>query len=74
MVAGGQGCWGLDENGEGIKKHKWVVLQNSHRDVDCRVGNLDNNVATLHGARWVLEIKGGTLCKVCDRLATVLYT
>ena len=34
-----------------------------------------NNIAmTMYGSSWVLEISGGTLCKVYDYLNTVLYT
>ena len=47
-------------------------LQNSHEDVKYGLGNVVNNtVVTMYGAVWVLEI---SLCKVCDCLATMLYT
>ena len=62
MVARGEG-------GEGIGRDNWW-LQNSHWDV----GNTVSSVGiAMYSAKWVLEIFGGTLCKVHNCLTTVLY-
>ena len=33
---------------------------------------VNNTVTTIYGAKWVLEISGGTLCKVHDCLTAML--
>ena len=43
-------------------------------DVKYSIGNVVNTVITMYGVRWVLEILGGTLCKVYAWLTTTLYT
>ena len=69
-----RGSGGLGERGEGINKYK-LVLQNGHRGVTYSIGNIVKNIMiTMYGARWVLKILGGTLCKVYDCLTTMLYT
>ena len=62
-----------------MKKVKgWEVQigsSNRREAVNYSMGNVvDNIVITLYGARWVLEISGGALCKMCDCLNTMLYT
>ena len=48
---------------KGLRSTNWQ-LQSSHGDVNYSVGNIVNNiVVTMYGARWILEISGGTLCK-----------
>ena len=50
-------------------------LHNSHGDIKHSRGNrVSNIVITVYGARWVLEILGGSLYKVYDCLMTILYT
>ena len=66
--------WGLNEKGKGIKKYRLVVTKIC-TEVKYSVGNaVSNIVVTMYGARWVLEISEGTLCKVYDCLTTMLYT
>ena len=66
--------------GNGMKKEKgWRSTdgqwQNSHGDVKCGIGNIVNNtVIATYGAKWVLDLLGGPLCKVHDYLTTILYT
>ena len=44
-------------------------------DVKYSIENIINNtVITMYGARWVLEISWGIVCKVYDCLTTMLYT
>ena len=57
---------------EGWRSTDWY-LQNSHGDAKHSMGYIVNNaVKTVHGARWVLQISGGTFHKVCDCLTTML--
>ena len=59
---------------KGLRSTNWQS-QSFCEDVKYSIGNIVNNiVTTMYGARWVVEISGGTLCKVHDCLATVLYT
>ena len=38
------------------------IPQNSHRDVNCSVGNTVNNIViTMYGVRWVLKPERATL-------------
>ena len=49
---------------KGLRSTSWQ-LQKSHRDVKYSTGNIVSNIViTINGARWVLEILRGTLCKV----------
>ena len=52
---------------KGLRSTNWK-LQNSPGDVKHSIGNIVNTVITTYGARWVLEIQGGTLYKVHDCL------
>ena len=57
---------------KGLKSTNWQ-LQNSHRDVKYSRGNsVKTTVITMYNAKWVLEILGGTLCKVHDCLTMML--
>ena len=39
------------------------------------IGNTVNSIViTLYGARWILEISGGTFCKVYYHLSIILHT
>ena len=70
--AGGSGGW--VKKGKGLRSTNWW-LQNSPRDVKLSTGNVVNNIViTMCGARWALEISGGTCCEVHDCLTTMLYT
>ena len=54
MVARGEESWGLGE--KGLRSRNWY-LQNSYRDINYSIGNIDNNIViTMYGARWVQEI------------------
>lgn len=47
----------------------------TRRDVKYSIGHtVINVVVAMYGARWVLEISGGTFCKAYDCLTIVLYT
>lgn len=60
----------LGQKGGRIEKCTLVVTEQS-RDVTCSVGNtVSNGVITVGGARWGLEILGGTLYKIYDCLTT----
>ena len=63
MVARGVGLGGLGERGEGIKKDK-LVVKKCHGNVSINTGNVVSTIITMYGARCVLEILRGTLCKV----------
>ena len=64
MVARWEGGWGLGEKGEGIKKYKPLVKKQSQ---GCKVRHREyNTVMTMYGARWVLQILGGSLCNCID--------
>ena len=44
-------------------------------DIKYSIGDTVNNIViAVCGARWVLEISGGTICKVYDWLTTMLHT
>ena len=59
---------------KGLRSTNWQ-LQNSHGDVKYSVGYIVNNIVmTTYGVRRVLEILGGTCCKVYCCLTTMLYT
>ena len=48
---------------KGLGSTSWG-FQNSHRDLKYSLGNVVTNIViTMHGARWVLEIKEETLCE-----------
>ena len=48
---------------KGLTSTDWQ-LQNNDGDVNCSVGNIDDNtVITMYGAIWILGISGGTLMK-----------
>ena len=36
----------------------------SHGDVKHNTGNIANNIITMYGARWVLELSVGSLCNL----------
>ena len=57
------------EKGEGVEKSKLGMER-----TDSTRNIVNNIVGTVDGARWVVEISGGTLCKVYDYLSTMLYT
>ena len=76
MTARGEGLWvaWLSEKDEGIKKHYFGSYK-LVTDVKYSRRNIVTNVViTTPGARWVLEISEGSLCKVCDCPTTMLYT
>lgn len=48
---------------KGLTSTDWQ-LRNNHGDVNYSVGNIDDDIViTMYGARWILEISGGTLMK-----------
>lgn len=58
------GVWELVEKGKGTKKYKSVVTIQS-QNVKYSTGNLVSNIViSIYGARWVLELSGGSLCKL----------
>ena len=60
-------------NVKGLRSTNWQ-LQKNHRDVKYSIGNIVNTVViTMCGAKCVLEISGGSLCKVYECLTTILY-
>ena len=66
-------------SGQSTLKTSWkgftIPDATKSQDVKHSLGNLvDNMVRTMSGARWVLELSGGPLCKACDCLTTTLYT
>ena len=74
MITRREGFRGWVKKGKGLRSPKWQS-QNSHKDVNSLIGNVVNTIViTRSGARWVLEITGGPLCKVYDCLTTMLYT
>ena len=74
MVARRRAFGELGEKGEGTKKSRSVVIKDS-RDVKYSIGNIvNNNIIIRYGTHWVLEVSGGTLCKVHDCLTTMLHT
>ena len=63
----------LSPRNEGIEKYKLLVT--SHGDVKYSIANIVNTIViTMYGARCVVEISGGTFCKVYAGLTTMLYT
>lgn len=68
----GPGDW--EEKLKGLRSTgRW--LQDRRGDAEWSRGNVvDHTVITVCGARWELEIPGGTLCKLCDGLTTTLHT
>ena len=47
-----------------LRSANWQ-LQNRHRGVKYSTGNIVNNIViTVHSTRWVLELSGGSLCKL----------
>ena len=46
---------------KGLRSTNWQ-LQNSHRDVKYRIGNIVSNIVIVYGVRWVLEIWGAYDC------------
>ena len=72
MVARGKVGRGLGVDGKGISKYR-LPVRKQYGDVKCSVGNTVNNiVVTMFGARWALEILGGSFCKVHGCLTTML--
>ena len=70
MVARGEGVERLCE--KGLRSTNWQ-LQNCHGDVKYSTGNIVNNIViTMCGARWVMKLLQGTLCKEYDCLANML--
>ena len=68
------GLKGLENKVKGLKSTNWQ-LQNSQRDEKYNIRNIvSNSVIILIGARWVLELLGGSLYKSYKCLTTVLYT
>ena len=64
----------MGEKGEGIKKYKLVVTEQSW-GVKYSIGSIvSNTVITMCGARWVLEMLRRALYKVYDHLTIKLYT
>ena len=64
VVPGEEGVEKLGEKDEGLRSTDWQ-LQKRHGDVKYSPENVVNIVAiTTYGARWVLEISGGTIFKV----------
>ena len=44
---------------KGFKKYKLAVIQNSHGDVKCSIGNIVNNIVlAMYGVRSVLDLGG----------------
>ena len=74
VVTQGEGFGEVGEKGEGIKKHKWVVIRYNRDAKHCIGTTVNNIVITMHGARWGLETARRTLCKVYDCLTTMPYT
>lgn len=65
-------AWGMMKEMKGLKTTNWQ-LQNSPGDVKDSIGNIVSNiVVTMYGVRWVLDLLGGPLFKLC--LITLLYT
>ena len=60
MVARGEGGWeGWLKMVKGLRSPDWQ-LQNSCVDLKYTIENIvNNNVISMYGARWVLEILGG---------------
>ena len=57
----------------GLRSADWQLTKQSW---ECKVQHKKYSqyiVITIHGARWVLEMSGGTLCKVYNCLTTLLY-
>ena len=51
-----------------------MVVRKQSKDAEDSIGNIVNTISiTSYGARQVLEITGGTLCKVCGCLTTILH-
>ena len=72
--ARGKGCGDWVKKLRCLRSTNWK-LQNSHEDVKYSIGNIVNNIViTVYDAEWVLEIVGGSFCKVCEYLPTMLYT
>ena len=63
------GGWGLGAKGK--RSTNWQ-LQNSRGHVKYSIGN--NTVITMDGARWVLDLSGEYLCKLCNCLTGMLCT
>ena len=58
---------------KGLRSTSWW-LQNSHGDVNYSIGHIVSYIViTMRGARRVPEISGGSLCKVCNCLTTMVY-
>lgn len=61
------------KKGKGLSTN--CPLQSGHRDVQNSTGNTVNTiVTTMDGARWLLGLTGGSLCKMYKRLTAMLYT
>ena len=65
---------GLGEKGEGIKKFNLAVTKQS-RGRKCSIGNTASSIVrTMHGARWALDLSGGSFSKLYKCLITVFCT
>ena len=59
---------------KGLRSTNWQ-LQNSGEDVKCSIGSIVNSVIIImYGVRWVLDLSGGSLCKLYKYLTTILIT
>lgn len=55
----------MGEKDEGIKKYHLVVTEQS-QDVKYSTGKIANNIAiTMDATRWVLDVSGRPLPKLC---------
>ena len=58
---------------KGLRSTNWQ-LQNSGEDVKCSIGSIVNSVIIImYGVRWVLDLSGGSLCKLYKCLTPMLY-
>ena len=70
----GEGLGDWVKRRKGLHSISWP-LQNSHGDVKYSVGNISNNIViTMYGARSVLNLWWGSLCKLHKFLTTMEYT
>ena len=58
---------------KGLRNTNWW-LQNSHRDVKFSIRDIDNNIVTIYGARWVHGLLKGSFYKLYNCPTTMLYT
>ena len=56
-------------------KHSIFLIQNSQGDVKYSIEDTVNNIAIImYGARLILELLEGSLCRLGNCLTTMLYT